>query len=119
LDLWIEDENKTVEYDCVVKNILTFVLNMDEFFKVSQRGCAKDMWDVLEITHEGTNDAKRARKHVLIQEYELFKIQQGESIVEVQKRSTHIANHIISLGKEFDKEEINIKFLKSLNRSWQ
>jgi len=27
---------------------------------------------VLEVTHEGTNDVKRARKHALIQEYELF-----------------------------------------------
>jgi len=24
------------------------------------------MWDVLEVTHEGTNDVKRARKHALI-----------------------------------------------------
>jgi len=41
---------------------------------------------VLEVTYEGTNDVKRSRKHALIQEYELFKMQQGESIVEVQKR---------------------------------
>jgi len=41
------------------------------------------MWDVLEVTHEGTNDVKRARMDALIQEYELFKMQQGESIAEV------------------------------------
>ena len=38
------------------------------------------------MTHEGTNDVKRARKHALIQEYELFKMKQGEY---VQKRFTH------------------------------
>jgi len=42
-----------------------------------------------------------------------------ESIVEVQKRFTHIVNHLMSLGKTFDKEELNIKILKCLDRSWQ
>jgi len=47
---------------------------MDEFFRVSQCKNTKEMWDVLEVTHEGTNEVKRARKHALIQEYELFKM---------------------------------------------
>jgi len=77
------------------------------------------MWDILEVTHEATTDVKRARKHALIQEYELFRMQQGESIVDLQKRFTHIVNHLIGLGKQFDKEELNIKILKCLDRSWQ
>jgi len=44
-------------------------------------------------------------------------MQQGESITEVQKRFTHIVNHLIGLGKQFDKEEQNIKGLKCLDRS--
>ena len=77
------------------------------------------MWQVLEVAREGTNDVKRERKHALIQEYELLKMQQEESITKVQKRFTHIVNHLIGLGKEFDKEELNIKVLKCLNRFWQ
>jgi len=61
------------------------------------------MWDTLEVTHEGTNDVKSARKHALIQEYEMFRMQKGETIVEVQKRFTHIVNHLMSLGKIFEK----------------
>jgi len=60
------------------------------------------MWDILEVTHEGTTEVKRARKYALIQEYELFRMQQGESIADVQKRFTHIVNHLIGLGKQFD-----------------
>jgi len=73
----------------------------------------------LEVTHEGTNDVKRSRKHSLIQEYELFRMQPEENIVDVQKRFTHIINHFTGLGKVFDKEELNIKVLKCLDRSWQ
>ena len=62
---------------------------------------------------------KRSRKHSLIQEYELFRMQPEETIADVQKRFTHIVNHLTGLGKEFDKEELNIKVLKCLYRSWQ
>jgi len=77
------------------------------------------MWDPLEVTHEGTNEVKRARKHTLIQEYEMFRMLKGETIAEVQKRFTHIINHVMSLEKNFEKEELNIKILKCLDRSWQ
>jgi len=77
------------------------------------------MWDILEVTHEGTNDVKRARKHALIQEYELFKMQKGESICDVQKRFSHIMNHLMSLSKTSDKERLNMKILKCLDRTWQ
>jgi len=47
----------------------------------------------LEVTHEGTNEVKRARKNTLIQEYEMFRMKSGESICDVQKRFTHIVNN--------------------------
>ena len=37
----------------------------------------------------------------------------------MQKRFTHIVNHLTGLGKVFDKEELNIKVQKCLDRSWQ
>ena len=116
---WTDSENKKAKFDCIAKNIITSALNSDEFFRISKCSSVKEMWDTLEVTHERTNDVKRARKHTLIQEYEMFKILKGESIAEVQKRFTHIINHLMSLGKTFDKEELNIKILKCLDRSWQ
>jgi len=76
------------------------------------------MWDILEFNHEGTTDVKTEKKHALIQEYELFRMLPGETIVDVQKQFPHIVNHVIGLGKQFDKEELNIRILKCLNRSW-
>ena len=37
----------------------------------------------------------------------------------MQKRFTHIVNHLTSLGKTFDTNELNMKILKSLNKTWQ
>jgi len=114
---WSESETKKALNDLVAKNIITSALTMDEFFIISQCNSAKEMWEVLEVTHEGTDDVKRSRKHSLIQEYELFRMQPKETIVDVQNRFTHIVNHLTGLGKEFDKEELNIKLLKCLDRS--
>jgi len=102
----------------MAKNIITSTLNFDEFFRASQRTSAKEMWNILEVTHEGRSDEKHSRKHTLIQEYELFKMQPGETIADVKKRFKHIVNHLIGRAKVFDKEELNIKILKCLDRTW-
>jgi len=59
---WTERESKRAKFDCIAKNIITSSLNSNEFFKVSKCGFAKEMWDALEVTHEGTNEIKRARR---------------------------------------------------------
>jgi len=64
---WTDAKNKKAKFDCIAKNIITSALNSDEFFRISQCASAKEMWDTLEVTHEGKNDVKRARKHTLIQ----------------------------------------------------
>jgi len=46
-------------------------------------------------------------------------MQKGETICDVQKQFSHIVNHLMSLGKNFDKEDLNIKILKCLYRTWQ
>ena len=69
---WTDAENKKAKFDCIAKNIITSSLNSDEFFRISQCASAKEMWDTLEVTHEGTNDVKREKKHTLIQEYVSF-----------------------------------------------
>ena len=49
----------------------------------------------------------------------MFRMLKGETFAEVQKRFTQIINHLMSLDKTFEKEELNIKILKYLDRAWQ
>nr|KYP53193.1 hypothetical protein KK1_024819 [Cajanus cajan] len=77
------------------------------------------MWDTLQVTHEGKSDVKRSRKHTLIREYELVRMNHGESISEFQKRFTHLINHLIDLGRKFEEKELNLKVLQCLDKSWQ
>nr|KYP34531.1 hypothetical protein KK1_044503 [Cajanus cajan] len=43
----------------------------------------------------------------------------GESISDFQKRFTHLISHLVDLGRKFEEEELNLKVLQCLDRSWQ
>ena len=74
---------------------------------------------MLVVTHEGTTNVRRARKHTLVSKYEAFRIKNEETISELQTRFTHIVNHLLGLGKMFEDEELNIKILNCLTRTWE
>lgn len=80
---------------------------------------AKQIWDTLVVTHEGTAKVKRSRLNILCQEYELFRIQPQKSIINLHKRFVHLTNHFMALGKTFSNDEMYLKVLKSLTRTWQ
>jgi len=42
-------ENKKMQYDCAAKNIITYALSLDEFFRILQCNSTKEMWDILEL----------------------------------------------------------------------
>lgn len=56
---WDEDDKKKVFYDNKAKNMFYSALGMDEFFHVSYYKTSKEIWDTLEVTHEGTAEVKR------------------------------------------------------------
>ena len=51
---WSEEERRLVQYNLKAKHIITSSLGIDEYFRVSNYKSAKDMWDTLQVTHEGT-----------------------------------------------------------------
>ncbi|KAF1864587.1 hypothetical protein Lal_00039215 [Lupinus albus] len=77
------------------------------------------MWDTLETTHEGTEEVKRSRLNTLSQEYEMFRMKPDEKILDLQKRFTHLKNHLIALGKVLSNSDLNLKVIRSLSRQWQ
>ena len=68
------------------------------------------------VTHEGTTNVKRSRINTLTHEYELFRMNPNESRQDMQKRFTHIINHLASLGKIFPNEDLINKVLRCLSR---
>ena len=65
-----------VQYNLKAKNIITYALGMDEYFRVSNYKNAKEIWDTLQVIHEGITNVKRSRINTPTHEYELFKMNQ-------------------------------------------
>ena len=57
---WANDECKMAKLGCTAQNIIAFVLDTNEFFRVSKCKIAKEMWDTLKASH-GNNERKEAR----------------------------------------------------------
>ncbi|KAF1874311.1 hypothetical protein Lal_00013750 [Lupinus albus] len=49
----------------------------------------------------------------------MFRMKPGEKILDLQKRFTHITNHLTALGKLLSNSDLNLKVIRSLNRTWQ
>ena len=69
---WDEDERRRVQYNLKAKNIITFALGMDGYFRVLNCKNEKEMWDTLQVTHEGTTDVKRSRINTLHKRKEMI-----------------------------------------------
>ncbi|KAK2420447.1 rust resistance kinase Lr10 [Trifolium repens] len=116
---WTEDEKKKVNYDAKAQNILISSLGIEQFYHVSHCVSAKEMWDTLVTHFEGTNEVKISKINTLTQEFELFHMQDGETIADMQQRFVKITNKLHGLGKPITNQDATNKILRCLNRSWQ
>ena len=52
---------KMMEKNAKAKKLLYFGLGPDEYTRISECKSAKDVWDALQVAHEGTNKVKQSR----------------------------------------------------------
>ena len=61
-DVWSAEQKKSVNLDAKAMNALYCALNIEEFNRVSTAKSANQIWQILQVTHEGTNKAKKSKK---------------------------------------------------------
>lgn len=77
---WSKEDKENVQCGLKAKNIIIIALDIDVFLRVSHCETPKEMWDILQVTHECTTEVKRERLGTLTHEYELFIMQPEENI---------------------------------------
>ena len=60
-------------------NALYYAISVPEFHRVSSYTTAKEVWDVLQITYEGTKTVKTSRIQMLTTRFEELKMSENES----------------------------------------
>ena len=100
-------------------NILYYALSVNEFYRITSCATAKEIWDRLEVTHEGTNQVKETKINMLVHKYELFRMESNETIIDMFIRFTNIINNLKNLEKLYTDSDLCRKFLRSLPRTWE
>nr|XP_009610136.1 uncharacterized protein LOC104103889 [Nicotiana tomentosiformis] len=90
-----------------------------EYNRISACHSAKEIWEALQTTHEGTTQVKQSKIDMLTTEYELFKMKDDESIQDMHTRFTSIINELHSLGEIIPRNKLVRKILSVLHGSWE
>ncbi|XP_077250519.1 uncharacterized protein LOC143889967 [Tasmannia lanceolata] len=116
-DEWKTEEKATFALNYKAMNALICALSSEEFNRVSTLKTAKEMWDTLEVTHEGTNQVKKTKINLLLSDLESFRMKKDETVSSMYTRFTYIINELKGLGKIFPNEDLVNKILRSLPKS--
>ncbi|XP_075078662.1 uncharacterized protein LOC142164594 [Nicotiana tabacum] len=110
---------EVVQVNNKVRNLLHNAISGEEYGKISSCDTAKEMWDKLEVTYEGTNKVKETHINMLVHDYELFSMKEGESIEEMFARFSKMISDLKAFDKPYTSGDQVRKILRSLPTTWQ
>ena len=120
----VEEEFTDDDYARLTKNaramnVLICGLNETEYARVSQCNSAHEAWKLLEMSYQGTAQVKNTKISLFISQYEMFKMEEGESLNHMHQTFSTIVNTLSSLGKTYPNDELNRKILFALPKEYK
>jgi hypothetical protein len=88
-------------------------LSPSEFARISNCEVAKDAWQILESTYEGTKLVKSPRLQILISKFEENKMLEERTLGEFYTKINDLRNSMASLGKQISDVKVIRKILRS------
>jgi hypothetical protein len=89
-------------------------LCFEEFGRISRCVIAKEAWETLEITHEGSKIVKASKIQMLVSKFEEIRMEEEETFDEFYSKLSTIRNSTINLGKKMTDAKMVKKILRSL-----
>ncbi|XP_075092133.1 uncharacterized protein LOC107832674 [Nicotiana tabacum] len=102
-----------VQVNAKARNLLYNAISGEEYERISSCDTIKEMWDKSEVTYEGTNKVKETHINMLVHDYELFQMKEGESIEEIFARFSKIIIYLKAFGKPYTSGDQHLKRLIS------
>ncbi|KAK2359883.1 gag-protease polyprotein [Trifolium repens] len=95
-------------------NALFNGVDKNMFRLIKQCTVAKDAWEILKTTHEGTSKVKSSRLQLLYTKFENLRMKEEETIYDFHMNVLDLANSFDSLGERLSDEKLVRKILRSL-----
>ncbi|GAV84157.1 UBN2 domain-containing protein, partial [Cephalotus follicularis] len=108
-----DNDFRMLQLNSKAKHVLFCAVGPNEFNRISSSDSVKEMWDLLEVTYEGTNQVKESKISMLVHEYELFIMHDNECISDMFSRLTTIINSLKNLEEAKDLSTLPLEQLLS------
>ena len=100
-------------------NAIFYGVSPDEFHRVSHITVAKEAWEILETTYEGTKKMKDTKLQMLTTQFEEFKMSEDESFDSFYSKLNEVVVGKFNLGEKIEDSKIVRKILRSLPESFR
>ena len=87
---------------------------LDEFRKIENYNCAKEGWDILQVTHEGPFAVKVFKLQMLTTKFENIKMHENKNFSSFYFKQNDIVNSSFNLGEPIPNSKVVRKILRSL-----
>ena len=114
---WDEYDKRMAQLNAKAMNLSYYDLSASEFNQIFTCSSAKEIWDRLDITHEGMNHVKERKISMLVQKYEMFQMKQNETIISIFTCFIDITNCSKNLDRMYINSDNVRKILRSLPRA--
>ena len=94
-------------------------VSQDEFHKISHITVAKEAWEILETTYEGTKKVKDTKLQMLTTRFEELKMSEDESFDSFYSKLNEVVVSKFNLGEKTEDSNIVRKILRSLPESFR
>ena len=99
-------------------NVIFYGVSLDEFHKISHVKIAKEAWQILETTYEGTKKVKDTKLQMLTTQFEELKMSEDESFDSFYGKLNEVVIGKFNLGEQMEDSKIVRKILQSLPESF-
>ena len=100
-------------------NVIFCGVSLDEFHRISHITVAKEAWQILETTYEGTKKVKDIKLQMLITRFEELRMSEDESFDSFYSKLNEVVIDKFNLGEKTEDLKVVQKILRSLLKSFR
>ena len=116
---WSTNEFELAKWHHRAVNAIFGGVDSRQFSYIQNLETAKEAWDALRVTNEGTKAVKKSRLQLLTTQFEMLQMGEEDKFVDFQDKLLDIANKCQALGTPISGERLNWKILRSLPKRFK
>ena len=99
-------------------NAIFYGVSLEEFHRISHITIAKEAWEILETTYEGTKKVKDTKLQMLTSRFKELKMSEDESFDSFYSKLNEVVVGKFNLGEKMEDSKIVRKILRSVPESF-